>query len=247
MKPLQHALIAAHRYGGEWQDWYAFHDWFDQSKMVFPSMQHRMFLHSDFGCHLAVRVFGEFLTAKDGSRVATRELSQDHQIEDLGRVIPLAEWLAELDALRLDQAKAQALRHQPQSEQVLATDPLSGLVQRYGGCETDYAPIVAFFDEPAQYARDDSRSQWILHNSFGIYLAEEVFGKVLTQDNGRLISVRSLGETLVKARLGFIPSAAVVASRVRLRSWMVGTEVGEGLRSRKEAEANEGEMAVLPV
>jgi hypothetical protein len=25
MKPLQHARITAHRYGGEWQDWIAIH------------------------------------------------------------------------------------------------------------------------------------------------------------------------------------------------------------------------------
>ena len=56
MKPLQHARIAAHRYGGEWEDWITIHDWIDRSKAIFPSMQHRMFLHSDFGEWLAVRV-----------------------------------------------------------------------------------------------------------------------------------------------------------------------------------------------
>lgn len=40
MKPLQHARITAHRYGGEWQDWITLHDWIDRSKMIFPSMQH---------------------------------------------------------------------------------------------------------------------------------------------------------------------------------------------------------------
>ena len=53
MKPLQHARITAHRHGGVWQDWLAFHDWIDRSKSVFPSMQHRLFLHSDFGAWLA--------------------------------------------------------------------------------------------------------------------------------------------------------------------------------------------------
>jgi hypothetical protein len=32
MKPLQHARITAHRYGGEWRDWIAIHDWIDRSK-----------------------------------------------------------------------------------------------------------------------------------------------------------------------------------------------------------------------
>ena len=33
MKPLQHARITGRRYGGEWQDWIAIHDWIDRSKI----------------------------------------------------------------------------------------------------------------------------------------------------------------------------------------------------------------------
>ena len=98
MKPLQHARITAHRYGGGWQDWIAIHDWIDRSKMIFPSMQHRMLLHSDFGEWLAVRIHGENIRAKDGAVISTRELFRDHQVEDLGRVVTLAEWLRETDA-----------------------------------------------------------------------------------------------------------------------------------------------------
>jgi uncharacterized protein DUF6915 len=47
MKPLRHARITAHHYGDEWEDWIAIHDWIDRSKAIFPSMQHRMFIHSD--------------------------------------------------------------------------------------------------------------------------------------------------------------------------------------------------------
>jgi hypothetical protein len=43
MKPLQHARITVHRYGGGWQDWIAIHDWIDRSKAVFPSMPGWMF------------------------------------------------------------------------------------------------------------------------------------------------------------------------------------------------------------
>jgi len=97
MKPLQHARITAHRYGGEWQDWIAIHDWIDRSKAIFPSMQHRMFLHSDFGEWLVVRIHGGAIKAKDGTVIPTRFLFRDHQFEDLGRVVTLAEWLSEVD------------------------------------------------------------------------------------------------------------------------------------------------------
>ncbi len=90
MKPLQHAHITAHRFGGEWRDWIAIHDWIDRSKAIFPSMQHRMFLHSDFGERLAVRIHGEAIGAEDGTVIPTRNLFRDHQVEDLGRVVTLA-------------------------------------------------------------------------------------------------------------------------------------------------------------
>ncbi|HEU0176659.1 MAG TPA: hypothetical protein VFV58_20520 [Blastocatellia bacterium] len=98
MKPLQHARITGRRYGGEWQDWIEIHDWIDRSKVIFPSMQHRMFLHSDFGEWLAIRVYDEAIRSKSGAVTPTRDLFRDHQVEDLGRVVTLAEWLHEIDA-----------------------------------------------------------------------------------------------------------------------------------------------------
>jgi hypothetical protein len=236
MKPLQHAQISAHRYGGNWQDWYALHDWFDQTKKLFPSMQHRLFLHSDFGGYLARQVFGEQLEIGGVGTLPTAEVVRDHQIEDLGRVVPLAEWLNELEDSALCRASEQALRYQSPTEQQLVANPLTVLARRYGGNEDEYQALVTFFDEPGRFAEKDSRSRWVLHNSLGIYLLEEVFGKVLTLSDGRLVSTRSIGEDLVKARLGFIPSAAAVASRVKMRPWMMGAEVREGLRERNSAE-----------
>ncbi len=90
MKPLHHARITAHRYGGEWQNWIAIHDWIDRSKAIFPSVQHRMFHHSDFGECLAVRIHGETIEAGDGTVIPTRDLFRDHQVGDLGRVVTLA-------------------------------------------------------------------------------------------------------------------------------------------------------------
>jgi uncharacterized protein DUF6915 len=63
---ITRSRITAHRYGGEWQDWIAIYDWIDRSKEIFPSMQHRMFLHSDLG---------EWLTAL---RVASRRRQIHH-------------------------------------------------------------------------------------------------------------------------------------------------------------------------
>jgi hypothetical protein len=57
-----------------------------------------MLLHSDFGEWLAVRIRGEAIGSKDGTVIPTRDLFRDHQVEDLGRVVTLAEWLHEINA-----------------------------------------------------------------------------------------------------------------------------------------------------
>jgi hypothetical protein len=65
MKPLQHARITAHRYDGGWQGWIAIQDRIDRSKAIFPSMRRRMFLHSDFGEWLAVKIHGEAIRSNE--------------------------------------------------------------------------------------------------------------------------------------------------------------------------------------
>ncbi len=239
MKPLQHAQISAKRYGGQWEDWYPLHDWFDRSKIAFPSVQHRLFLHSDFGCALVERVLGENITAQDGTVVPTSLLATDHLTEDLGRVVTLAEWLTEMDESALLAASERSLPSLSRSEQAINQNTLDGLVACYGGMAEDFSSLVSFFDEPARLTPQNPGSRWLLHNSFGIFLAEDLFGWVIRLADGRPLPVRGIAETLVKARLGFIPSAASVASRVRLRPWMTGKNVGQGLRKRQLRIENE--------
>jgi uncharacterized protein DUF6915 len=239
MKPLQHARITAHRYGGGWQDWIAIHDWIDRSKMIFPSMQHRMLLHSDFGEWLAVRIHGEKIVAEDGTIISTRDLFRDHQVEDLGRVVTLAEWLHEIDA------DYWARRRKPprQLEQI-REEPAEGLAARWGGVPDDYLALIGFFDKPFEFAPDNpDAAALITHNSFGIFLAEELLGTIipLTETNNspqfpQIISTRSAAEDLVYARIGSIPPAGNLAARTRLRLWMCGTEVSVALKTRRTNE-----------
>ncbi len=239
MKPLQHAHITAHRYGGAWRDWIGIHDWIDRSKMIFPSMQHRMFLHSDFGEWLAVRIHGESIGAEEGTVISTRDLFRDHQVEDLGRVVTLAEWLREIDA------SYWALRRKPprQLEQI-REEPAEGLAARWGGVPGDYLALIDFFDKPCEFAPDNpDAAGMITHNSFGIFLAEELLGTVITltetNDSRHLppiISTRSAAEDLVYARIGSIPPAGNLAAHTRLKLWMCGAEVRSALKTRLENE-----------
>jgi len=246
MKPLQHARITAHRYGGEWQDWIAIHDWIDRSKMIFPSMQHRMLLHSDFGEWLAVRIHGEKIGAEDGTVISTRDLFRDHQMEDLGRVVTLEEWLREIDAGYWTRR-----RKPPRQLEQIREEPAEGLATRWGGVPSDYLALIDFFDKPCEFAPDNpDAATLITHNSFGIFLAEELLGTVIphteTSDSRQfpqIISTRSAAEDLVYARIGSILPAGNLAAHTRLKLWMCGTEVRSALRARLKNERRAGKCA----
>jgi hypothetical protein len=236
MKPLQHARITAHRYGGKWQDWIAIHDWIDRSKAIFPSMQHRMLLHSDFGEWLAVRIHGEAIGSKDGTVIPTRDLFRDHQVEDLGRVVTLAEWLHEINADYWTRR-----RKPPRQLEQIKEEPDKGLAARWGGVPDDYLELIGFFDKPCEFAPDNpDAAALITHNSFGIFLAEELLGTTITLTEARdsrrfpqIISTRSAAEDLVYARVGSIPPAGNLAAHTRLKLWMCGTEVRAALKTRR--------------
>lgn len=235
MKPLQHARITAHRYGGEWQDWIGVHDWIDRSKMIFPSMQHRMFLHSDFGEWLTVRIHGQRIKAANGTVVSTRDLFRDHQLEDLGRIVTLAEWLREVDS---DYWKRR--RRPPRQLEQIREEPARGLAARWGGLADHYRALIAFFDKPCEFAPESPEAaDPITHNSFGIYLAEELLGTTIAltdkgnlQPPAQLISTRSAAEDLVYARIGSIPPAGNLAAHTHLKLWMCGAKVQIALKAR---------------
>ena len=246
MKPLQHARITAHRYGGRWQDWIAIHDWIDRSKMVFPSMQHRMFLHSDFGEWLTVRIHGEAIKAADGMAVSTRDLFRDHQVEDLGRIVSLSEWLREVDPEYWKRR-----RQPPRQLERIREEPAKGLAARWGGTPDDYLALIEFFNKPREFAPDNpDAADLITHNSFGIFLAEELLGTTITLsgktnsgNQPQFISTRSAAEDLVYARIGSIPPAGNLAAHTKLKLWMCGTEVRASLKARRTNERSAVECA----
>lgn len=237
MKPLQHARITAHRYGGEWQDWIAIHDWIDRSKMIFPSMQHRMFLHSDFGEWLTIKIHGDSIKASDGTVVSTGDVFRDHQVEDLGRIVSLSEWLREIDAEYWKRR-----RSPPRQLEQIREEPAKGLAARWGGVPADYSMLIEFFDKPCEFAPESlEAAAMITHNSFGIFLAEELFGTTFPLTNGNdqrsapsIVSTRAIAEDLVYTRIGSIPPAGHLAAHVRLKLWMRGAEVYPALHQRRE-------------
>lgn len=95
-------------------------------------------------------------------------------------------------------------------------------VKKFGGTPEDYIEIHDFMDSSKQcYASVAHRA--LLHNSFGIYLAEKVFGHNITNSEGKEISVREVAEHHVIEDLGKIPTVEDWLRNLTIKPWMVST------------------------
>jgi hypothetical protein len=94
-------------------------------------------------------------------------------------------------------------------------------VKKWGGNSRDYLAIHQWFDATKAHLADN-RHRLILHNSFGIALAEQVFGPAITNSSGRRVFVREIGQQHVLEDLGFIPTLAECLAETPLRPWMAG-------------------------
>lgn len=93
MKPFIHAKISAKKFGGSPEDYLAIHDFIDSSKACYPDMRHRAVLHSSFGCYVTELVFGTTITNSDNKEISTRDVAEEHIIEDLGFIPTPEKWL----------------------------------------------------------------------------------------------------------------------------------------------------------
>lgn len=94
-------------------------------------------------------------------------------------------------------------------------------VKKWKGQVEDYLPIHNFIDSSkAHFA--DVRHRALLHNSFGIFLAEQVFGVTITNSDGITISVRDVAEQHVLEDMGRIPCVADYLNNMQLQNWMGG-------------------------
>lgn len=95
-------------------------------------------------------------------------------------------------------------------------------VKRYGGEIEDYLPIHNWFDlTKAAYADFGHRA--ILHNTFGIFLCEQMFGATITNSQGKTISVRDIGEDHVREDCaGRIPTVEDWMKSLTPEPWMIG-------------------------
>ena len=95
-------------------------------------------------------------------------------------------------------------------------------MKRYGGTPEDYIAIHDWFDS-TKAAFADVRHRAVLHSTFGIYLAEQLFGHNITNSEGKEVSVRGIAEDHVAEDFGGkIPTIQEWLSELPLKPWMEG-------------------------
>lgn len=99
--------------------------------------------------------------------------------------------------------------------------------KQFGGKPEDYLPIHDCLDS-SKGVIADNRHRALTHNAWFLsVMLERIFGTNITNSDGKLVSVRSIGEQHVGEDFGgFIPSATDFLQEMEIMPWMVN---GNGL------------------
>jgi hypothetical protein len=93
--------------------------------------------------------------------------------------------------------------------------------KKFGGHWQDYIELHSFFDSTKSHITDN-KHRMVLHNGFGIFLAERVFGPVIVRrSDGKTVPTRLIGEQHVLEDLGRVPTLAQCLESLPLEQWMM--------------------------
>lgn len=116
--------------------------------------------------------------------------------------------------------------------------------KQFGGKPEDYLPIHDCLDS-SKGVIADNRHRALTHNAWFLsVMLEQIFGTNITNSDGKLVSVRSIGEQHVGEDFGgFIPAATDFLQEMEIMPWMVN---GKGVppscarlyRKRKPTKTN---------
>lgn len=112
--------------------------------------------------------------------------------------------------------------------------------KKFGGVAEDYLAIHDFMDS-TKASHPDVRHRAILHNSFGCFLAEKIFGHNIINADGKEVSVRDVAEAHVIEDLGYIPTLTDWLSEMPVQPWMGGAN-SEHIRRKMNVEGNKEEQ-----
>jgi hypothetical protein len=109
--------------------------------------------------------------------------------------------------------------------------------RRFGGIPDDYLVYHNFMDHTKAHIAD-ARHRLVLHNSWGIFLAEQIFGVTITRSSdGKEVPLRTILERHVIEDLGRIPTLAECLNQVTLEPWMF--RKSEQLSQKEEETTHE--------
>lgn len=93
-------------------------------------------------------------------------------------------------------------------------------VKLFGGKAEDYEPLHQWLDASKEFFAD-FRHRAMRHHSHGIFEAERVFGKTITNSSGRAVPTRILAEQHIKEDCGGkIPTVEDWLGKIRPEVWM---------------------------
>lgn len=87
MNPIWHAESSMKKFKGETDDDFklftTIHEKMDCSKAYFPDNRHRVLTHTMFWVkEVMIPIFGSFVTLSNGSKVSTKDICEQHILED---------------------------------------------------------------------------------------------------------------------------------------------------------------------
>ena len=96
MKAHLHANASVHLYGGKPEDYLDIHEFIDSSKAHMADIRHRALFHNALGCFLVERIFGTTRVNSAGKTYSTRDVAEEHILQDLGRIPSVQDWLGNM-------------------------------------------------------------------------------------------------------------------------------------------------------
>lgn len=91
----------------------------------------------------------------------------------------------------------------------------------WGGQPEDYIAIHEKMDS-TKMAHVEVTHRAVFHSAFGIYVIEDIFGRFITNSDGKQVFVRDIAEQHVLEDLGFIPSLTDWLREMPSQPWMAG-------------------------